>query len=55
MLLVSVIKECFSIASAVMCLLPISFFVSDAAAWQSHNPNSVTTAYLLDLSYYHSL
>ena len=55
MLLASVIKSA-SLLLVQWCLLfSISFFVSDVTAWQAHNPNRVTTAYLLDLSYYHSL
>ena len=42
MLLASVIKSA-SLLIVQWCL------------WQTHNPNSVTTAYLLDLNYYHSL
>ena len=55
MLLISVIK-CASLLLVQWCLfLPTSFFVSDVVAWQTHNSNPVTTGYLLDLSYYHSL
>jgi len=55
MLLASVIKSASLLLVQWCFLLPTSFFVSDVAALQPHSPNSVTTAYLLDLSYYHSL
>ena len=55
MLLDLVIKN-VSLHLVQWCLLLLrSFFVSDVAAWQAHSPNPITTAYLLDLSYYHSL
>jgi hypothetical protein len=51
----SVIKSA-SLLLVLWCLLfPTSFFVSDVAAWQAHNPSPVMTAYLLDFSYYYSL
>jgi len=57
MLLASVIKSTSLLLVQWCLLLPTSFFVSDVAAWQAHNPNpvTVTTIYILDLSYYHSL
>ena len=55
MLLASVIKSVSPLLVQWCLILPISFFVSDVAAWQVHGPNPITTAYLLDLIYYHSL
>ena len=55
MLLASVTKSASLLLVQCCLLLLTSFFVSDVAAWQAYNPNPVTTAYLLDLSYYHSL
>jgi hypothetical protein len=55
MLLASVIKSASLLLVWRCLLLTTSFFVSDVVAWQAHNLNRVTTAYLLDLSYYHSL
>ena len=55
MLLASVIKSASPLLVQWCLLLPTSFFVSDVAAWQAHSPNSVTTTYLLDVIYYHSL
>ena len=55
MLLASVIKSTFLLLVQWCLLLPTSFFISDVAAYQVHRPNPVTTTYLLDLSYYHSL
>jgi len=55
MLLASVIKSASPLLVQWCLLLPTSFFVSDVAAWQAHIPNPITTAYLIDLSYYHSL
>ena len=55
MLLASVIKSASLLLVQWYLLFSTSFFVSDVAAWQAHNPNRVTTAYLLDLNYYHSL
>ena len=55
MLLASIIKSVFLLLVQWCLLLPTSFFVSDVASWQAHSPNPVTTTYLLDLSYYHSL
>ena len=55
MLLLSVIKSASLLLVQWCFFLPISFFVSDVAAWQAHASNPVTTAYLLYLSYYHSL
>ena len=53
MLLASVIKSASLLLVASAVVPPFS--VSDVAAWQTHSPNPVTTTYLLDLSYYHSL
>ena len=57
MLLASVIKSTSLLLVQWCLLLPTSFFVSDVAAWQAHNSNpvTVTTVYILDLSYYHSI
>jgi len=55
MILASVIKSASLLLVQWCLLLPTSFFVSDVAARQAHNPNPVTTIYLLDLSYYHLL
>ena len=55
MILASVIKSASLLLVQWCLLLPTSFFVSDVAARQAHDPNPVTTIYLLDLSYYHSL
>ena len=55
MLLASVIKSASLLLVQWCFFLPISFFISNVAEWQPHSPNSVTTAYLLDLNYYHSL
>ena len=55
MLIASVIKSISLVLVQWCLLLHIFFFLNDVAAWQAHNPNSVTTAYLLDLNYYHSL
>ena len=55
MLLALVIKSASLLLVQLCFLLPTSFFVSDVAAWQAHAPNSVMTAYLLYLIYYHSL
>ena len=55
MLIASVIKYVSLLLVQWYLLLPTSFLVNDVAAWQELSPNSVTTAYLLDLSYYHSL
>ena len=55
MLLVSVIKSASLLLVQWCFFVPTSFFVSDVAAWQAHIPNPITTAYLIDLSYYHSL
>ena len=55
MLLASAIKSASLLLVQWCLLLPTSFFVSDVAAWQVHSSNPVPTAYLLDLSYYHSL
>ena len=55
MLLASVIKTASLLLVHWCLLVPTSSFVSDVAIWQTHNPNPVTTAYLLDLNYYHSL
>ena len=55
MLLASIIKSVSLLLVQWCLLLPTTFFVSDVASWQAHNPNSVTTTYLFDLSYYHSL
>ena len=52
MLLASVIKSASLLLVQWCFFLPISFFISNVAEWQPHSPNSVTTAYLLDLSYY---
>ena len=50
------VQWCLLLPTSLWCLLlPTSFFVSDVVAWQTHNSNPVTTGYLLDLSYYHSL
>ena len=46
MLFASVIKSAFLLLMQWCLLLPIFFFISDVAAWQAHNPNSVMTAYL---------
>ena len=48
MLLVSVIKSASLLLVQWCLLLPTSFFVSDVAAWQAHNPNPVTTDYLIN-------
>ena len=55
MLLASVTKSASLLLVQCCLLLLTSFFVSDVAAWQAHIPNPITTAYLIDLSYYHSL
>ena len=55
MLLTSVIKSASLLLVQWCLLLPTSFFVSNVAAWQARTPNPIMTAYLLDLSYYHSL
>ena len=55
MLLASVIKSAFLLLVQWCLLLPTSFFISDVAAYQAYRPNPVTTTYLFDLSYYHSL
>ena len=55
MLLTSVIKSASLLLVQWCLLLPTSFFVSDVAAWQAHSPNPITTVFLLDISYYHSL
>ena len=55
MLLASVIKSASLLLLQWCLLLPASFFVSDLALWQAHNAIFVMTAYLLNLSYYHSL
>ena len=55
MVLASVIKNASLLLVQLCLLFPTSFFISDVAAWQAHIPNPVTTVYLLDLSYYHSL
>ena len=55
MLLASIIKSASLLLVQWWLLLPTSLFVSNVAAWQAHSPNPVTTAYLLDLSYYHLL
>ena len=55
MLLASVIKSASLLLVWRCLLLTTFFFVSDVVAWQAHNLNPVTTAYLLDLNYYHSL
>ena len=51
MLLASVIKSASLLLVWRCLLLTTFFFVSDVVAWQAHNLNPVTTAYLLDLSY----
>ena len=55
MLFASVIKSASLLLVQWWLFLPTSFFVSDVASCQAHSPNPVTTSYLLDLSYYHSL
>ena len=55
MLLASVIKSASLLLVWRCLLLTTFFFVSDVVAWQVHNLNPVTTAYLIDLSYYHLL
>jgi len=55
MLLALVIKSASLLLVHWCLLLSTSFFVSDVAAWQAHRANSVRTAYLLNLGYYHSL
>ena len=54
MLLTSVIKSASLLLVQWCFFFPTSFFV-DVVAWQAHNPNPITTAYLLALGYYHSL
>ena len=55
MLLASVIKSAILLLVQWCLLLPTSFFIRDMVTWQAHNPNPITTVYLLDLTYYHSL
>ena len=55
MLLASVIKTASLLLVQWCLLLPTPFIVSDVAVQQAHNANPVTTDYLLDLTYYHSL
>ena len=55
MLLTLVIKSASLLVVQLCLLLPTSFFVSDMVTWQAHSPNLVTTSYLFNLRYYHSL
>ena len=55
MLLAFVIKSASLLLVQWCLLLPTPFFVNDVAARLAHSHNPITTAYLLDLSYYYSL